>query len=316
VSLVLVTGANGFVGQRLCAELARRGYTVRAAVRAPLPPLLGAAQTVVTGEIGAATEWDRALEGVEMIVHAAARTHVLRNSGTAAQQYIEINTRGTERLALAAVRAGVRRFVYLSSIKVNGEATTRRPYRCDDPPSPQDDYARSKLRAEVALAAVAGSTMEAAIVRPPLVYGPGVRANFLRLMQWIDRRRPLPFGAVHNARSLVSVFTLNDLLLRLLEHPGPVSGVWLVADGEDLATSDLIRRLGRALRREVRLPRVPRTLLLLCGRLAGRGGEVARLCSSLQIDDAPTRRALDWFAPVSVDEALDRTAAWYIRERR
>jgi nucleoside-diphosphate-sugar epimerase len=316
VSLVLVTGANGFVGQPLCAELARRGYTVRAALRTARPPPLGAAQTVVTGDIGAATEWDRALEGVELIVHAAARTHVLRDSSAAAQQYAEINTRGTERLALAAVRAGVRRFVYLSSIKVNGEATTQRPYRCDDAPSPQDDYGRSKLQAEVALAAAAGTTMQAAIVRPPLVYGPGVQANFLRLMQWVDRRRPLPFGAVHNARSLVSVFTLNDLLLKLLEHPGSVSGVWLVADGEDLATPDLIRRLGRALGREVRLPRVPRGLLLQCGRLWGRGAEVARLCNSLQIDDAPTRRALDWLAPLSVNEALERTAAWYIREQR
>lgn len=311
---VLVTGASGFVGQPLCIELARRGYAVRAAVRTARPPPAGA-QLAVTGDIGAATEWDEALEGIEMVVHAAARTHVLHDSSAGAQQYAEINTRGTERLARAAARAGVRRFVYLSSIKVNGEATTQRPYRFDDPPCPQDDYARSKLQAELALRAVA-DTMEIAVVRPPLVYGPGVRANFRRLLQWVDRGYPLPFGSIDNRRSLVSVFTLNDLLLRLLGHPRSVSGIWLVADGEDLATPDLIRRLARALGRDVRLPRVPAGLLTLCGRLAGRGAEVARLCGSLQIDDVPTRLALEWLPPLSVDEALKRTADWYLDEHR
>jgi nucleoside-diphosphate-sugar epimerase len=272
---------------------------------------------VVTGDIGALTEWRRALNGVEMVVHAAARTHVLHDAAANTHRYFEVNAQGTEQLARAAAAAGVRRFIYLSSVKVNGESTSEHPYRSDDPPRPQDDYGRSKLQAEISLAQAAkGTAMEVAIVRPPLIYGPGVRANFLRLMQWVDRRRPLPFGSIHNARSLVSVWTVNDLLLKLLAHPRSVSGVWLVADGEDLATPDLIRRIGRSLEREVRLLRVPRALLLLCGGLAGKGAELARLCGSLQVDAGPTRRAFDWSPPLSVDEALQRTAAWYVREHR
>lgn len=316
MNTVLVTGAGGFLGQPLCAELVRHGHTVRAAVRTAQPALPGV-QTIVTGDIGALTEWRRALEDVEMVVHAAARTHVLHDSAANAHRYFEINAQGTEQLARAAAAAGVRRFIYLSSIKVNGESTTERPYRSDDVPCPQDDYGRSKLQAEILLAQAAqGTAMETAIVRPPLIYGPGVRANFLRLMHWVDRRRPLPFGAIHNARSLVSVWTVNDLLLKLLRHPRCVTGVWLVADGEDLATPDLIRRIGRSLEREVRLLRVPRALLLLGGSLAGKRADLARLCGSLQVDAAPTRRALAWAPPLSLDEALQRTAAWYVREYR
>jgi UDP-glucose 4-epimerase len=316
MNTVLVTGASGFLGQPLCAELVRHGHTVRAAVRTARPALPGV-QTMVTGDIGALTEWRAALEGVEMVVHAAARTHVLRDSAANARRYFEVNAQGTEHLARAAAAAGVRRFIYLSSIKVNGESTTEQPYRSDDVPCPQDDYGRSKLQAEISLAQAAqGTAMETAIVRPPLIYGPGVRANFLRLMHWVDRRRPLPFGAIHNARSLVSVWTVNDLLLKLLRHPRSVTGVWLVADGEDLATPDLIRRIGRSLEREVRLLRVPRALLLLGGSLAGKRADLARLCGSLQVDAAPTRRALAWAPPLSLDEALQRTAAWYVREYR
>ena len=317
MSVVLVTGATGFIGRLLCPQLAQQGYTVRAALQRPQEPLPGVSEAVALGAIGAATGWDTALKNVDYVVHAAARVHVIRDSASGARQFYEVNVRGTEGLAQAAVRAGVRRFVYLSSIKVNGEATTVRPFRFDDAPHPQDDYARSKQQAEAALVAVArGTQMQVAMVRPPLVYGPGVRANFLRLMQWVDQAPWLPFGAIRNSRSLVSVWSLNDLLLKLLTHPRAVAGVWLVSDGEDLATPELLGRIARALGRPVRLVHVPPRLLRFGAALVGRGAEMDRLCGSLQVDAGPTCEALQWRAPVPLTEALERTAAWYIRERR
>ena len=316
MSVVLVTGATGFIGQHLCPQLAQQGYTVRAALRRPQEPIPGVSEAIALGDIGAAPAWDAALRNVEYVVHAAARAHVVRSSSSAARQVYEVNVRGTEALAQAAVRAGVRRFVYLSSIKVNGEATTVRPFRFDDAPQPQDDYARSKQRAEAALVAAArGTQMQVAMLRPPLVYGPGVRANFLRLMQWVDLAPWLPFGAIKNSRSLVSVWSLNDLLLQLLAHPRAAAGVWLVSDGEDLATPELLRRIARALGRRVRLAHVPPRLLRFGAALVGRGPEMDRLCGSLQVDARPTCEALHWRPPVPLAEALERTAAWYLRGR-
>jgi UDP-glucose 4-epimerase len=311
---VLVTGATGFVGRVLCARLAESGYLVRAALREarPLPPCI--AESVVTGDLGAVTDWGPALEGVDLVVHAAALTHVLRETAGDRPQYDEVNARGTGRLAQAAAAAGIRRFVYLSSIKVNGEENAQGPYRPDDAPNPHDGYARSKLEGEGQLQqAAARSRMEPAIVRPPLVYGPGVRANFLRLMRWVDRGWPLPFGAIRNQRSLVNVWNLSDLIVTLLAHPRTVAGVWLVSDGEDLSTPELVRRLARALQRAVRLLPVPPAVLQISGALAGRSAEVARLCGSLTVCLAATR-ALPWSAPVAMDEALARTAAWYRAE--
>lgn len=317
MSVVLVTGASGFIGRLLCPQLTRHGYTVRAAVRRLQEPIPGVSETVALGDIAAAPAWDALLQNVEYVVHTAARAHVVGRSSAEARQFYEVNVRGTEGLAQAAVRAGVRRFVYLSSIKVNGEATSGRPFRFDDVPHPHDDYARSKQQAEAALVAAArGTQMQVAMVRPPLVYGPGVRANFLRLLQWVDQAPLLPFGAIKNSRSLVSVWSLNDLLLKLLAHPRTAAGVWLVSDGEDLATPELLRLIARALGRHLRLAPVPPRLLRFGATLVGRGQEIERLCGSLQVDAAPTCDALNWRPPVPVAEALDRTAAWYQQERR
>ncbi|MGB6606111.1 MAG: NAD-dependent epimerase/dehydratase family protein [Steroidobacteraceae bacterium] len=316
MSRVLVTGATGFIGTPLCERLAQSGHVVRAAVRAerPVPPYI--AETVVTSDIGAATDWGAALRGVDLVVHAAARVHVLRPEASAEGLYMETNARGTERLAQAAVAAGVRRFVYLSSIKVNGEDSAQRAYRADDVPDPRDAYARSKLEGERLLRqAAAASTMEAVIVRPPLVYGTGVRANFLRLMRWVDRRWPLPFASIHNQRSLLSVWNLSDLIATLLVSHRPASGVWLVSDGEDLATAELLRRLGHALGRPVHLLPIPAALLRACGTLSGRGAELRRLCGSLTVSTEATRAAFSWSAPLGVDAGLARTAAWYRAQR-
>ncbi|HET9388202.1 MAG TPA: NAD-dependent epimerase/dehydratase family protein, partial [Steroidobacteraceae bacterium] len=287
---VLVTGATGFVGQVLCAELAKAGYTVRAALRTERSLPAGMHEKSVVGEIDGKTRWEAALEGVDSIIHAAARTHVLRKSSNDAELYARTNVLGTERLATAAVSAGVRRFIYVSTIKVNGEESAGPPYRPDDEPRPTDPYGRSKLQAERVLARVgAAGRMSCAIVRPPLVYGPGVRANFLRLMRWIDRERPLPFGAVHNRRSLVSVWNLSDLLVRLLAPAADSGKIWLVSDGEDLSTPELIHRLAGALHRRARLVPVPPAVLRLCGLLTGTSDQVARLCGSLVLDGSETR---------------------------
>jgi nucleoside-diphosphate-sugar epimerase len=310
---VLVTGANGFVGTALIAALARSGYIVRAALRADRDVAAPVAEKCVVGDIGATTDWSAALECVDYVIHLAARVHVLHDSPANENLYLEANALGTQRLASAAARAGVRRFIYISSIKVNGEETAERAFSSADPPQPLDAYGVSKWRAEQYLSEVAHDGLEYAVVRPPLVYGPGVRANFLRLLRWVDKGLPLPLGAVANRRSLVSVWNLCDLLQRLLASTVPSGRVWLVSDGEDLSTPALIRRIARAMNKSIMLPPVPVSLLVAGGKLLGKAEEVRRLCGSMAVDIAATRRDLNWVPPVSVDESLARTVDWYLR---
>jgi len=273
VTRVFVTGATGFVGRALCADAS--GWQITAGdQRQP--------------------GWEASLKGNEVVVHLAGVAHG-RASGAV---YEEVNVRATQRLALAALEAGVRRLVYVSSIKVNGEATPPdRPFRASDTPAPQDEYGRSKWRAEQALAGVAG--LEVVVVRPPLVYGPGVRANFRRLLQLVASGLPLPFASIRNRRSFVFVGNLAALLRRCSEHPAAPGRTFFAADGEDLSTPELVRRIGKALGRAPRL--VPFPASLLPGKLAG----------SLVVDASETRAALDWRPPFSVDEGLARTAAGY-----
>jgi nucleoside-diphosphate-sugar epimerase len=231
--------------------------------------------------------------------------------------YTSTNTDGTACLARAASAAGVRRFVFLSTVKVNGEEVESHAYTLADEPRPQDAYGMSKWLAEKAVNEIALRTrMEAAIVRPPLVYGPGVRANFLRLMQWVDAQRPLPLGAIHNRRSLISVWNLCDLLVNLLENPASTHGTWLASDASDLSTPELVRRIAAAMHKRALLVPVPVTLLRLVGSLTGRSGEVRRLCGSLAVDVSQTSAMLGWVPPLSVDEGLARTVAWYMAEGR
>jgi nucleoside-diphosphate-sugar epimerase len=306
---VLITGATGLVGRAVCERLATEGYQLRAALRAPRQLPGHITESIVIGDIGAVKDWRTGLEGVDLVVHAAARTHVLETRENQ-RSYEATNVLATQHLAAAASSQGVRRFVYLSSIKVNGEESGAAPFEAADPPAPLDAYGRSKLAAEEVLRAAAG-TMEVAIVRPPLVYGPGVQANFLRLMRWVDRERLLPFGAVHNQRSLINVWNLAGLIVRLLQHPRAAGQVWLVADDETVSTPQLVRRLAASLHRRARLLPVPPGLLRVAGRLTGQGEQMARLTGSLVVDCARTREALDWRPSVSLDEGLIRTAAWY-----
>jgi nucleoside-diphosphate-sugar epimerase len=309
---VLVTGATGFVGRALCPDLARAGYVVRAMVRADRLAPAGTSERVVVDDIGAGAKWGSTLDAVDFVVHLAARAHVVTAKSMDESAAMRTNAHGTDALATAAARAGVRRFVYLSTVKVNGEETTGRPFTGVDEPRPADPYARSKWLGEMlATEASRAGNLELAIVRAPLIYGPDVRANFLQLMRWVDRGWPLPFGSVKNSRSLVGIWNLTDLVARLLEHPAAPGHVLMVSDGNDLSTPDLIRGIGRALGRHPRLVPVPDGLLRSIALLSGRGEQFKRLCRSLAVDIESTCNLLRWAPPIATDEGFVRTANWY-----
>lgn len=311
---VLLTGATGFVGSMLCDSLAQSGYIVRVALRSDCNVPVVVSERTVVGTINSATDWSAALHNVDFVLHIAARAHILGAESGNANLYMETNAHATRRLAEAAANAGVHRLVFMSSVKVNGENSGDGLYGPDDAPHPSDAYGESKAMAEQSLRVIAAqSGMEVVCVRSPLVYGPGVRANFLRLLDWVDREWPLPLGAVRNRRSLVSLWNLCDLLVRVLEHPAAAGRTWMVSDGEDLSTPDLIRRIGKAMHRRVRLLPVPTPVLYFAGSVLGRKAEVTRLCGSLAVDVTRTRDELQWSPPVSLDEGLARTVSWYAR---
>ncbi|ODT33269.1 MAG: hypothetical protein ABS55_13590 [Lautropia sp. SCN 70-15] len=314
---VLVTGATGFVGAALVPALQARGWRVRAAMRSP--GRTAADEEAVVGSLGEPFDWAPALHGVDRVVHLAARVHVMQD--TAADPLAEFrrtNVAGTLALAGAAADAGVRRFVFVSSIKVNGEGTREGvPFGADDPPAPVDPYGVSKREAEDALFQIGRSTgMEVVVVRPPLVYGPGVKANFEAMMRWLMRGLPLPLGAVRNRRTLVGLDNLVDLIATCLEHPAATGEIFLAGDAEDLSTTDLLRRLAAALGVRPRLLPVPAALLESAAALLGKRAVARRLCGNLQVDIGKARRLLAWTPPVPVDEGLRRTAEHFLAQRR
>lgn len=285
---------------------------VRAALRRADDAVTGAEETATIGEMGPHTAWADAVDGIDVVVHLAARVHVMRERAVdPTAEFRRVNVAGTERLAEAAARAGVRRLVYVSSIKVNGERTGDAPFRPDDRPAPEDAYGRSKWEAERALRAVATATgLEAVVVRPPLVHGPEVRGNLLRLLALLDRGLPLPLGAVRNRRSLVGVDNLADFLARATTHPAAAGRTFLVGDPDDLSTPELLRQLSAGLGRPARLLPLPVRLLRLSARAAGQIDALSRLVESLEVDSSSTR-LLDWVTPVSTADGLARMAAWY-----
>jgi nucleoside-diphosphate-sugar epimerase len=309
---VLVTGADGFVGAALCRQLAAAGYPVHRAVRAIRED--GSSQPAFAiGDIGAETDWSAALSGASCVVHLAARTHVLRDAAAdAIAEYRRTNVAATHRLAQQAASAGVRRLVFLSSIKVNGEATFARPYTESDVPAPEDAYGVTKHEAENALREVASATgLDAVVLRPPLVYGPGVRGNFRRLLGMVARGTPLPLASVHNRRSLIFVGNLVDAILAVATAPQAAGRTYLVSDGEDVSTPGLIREMARALGRPARLLPCPGPVLHAAAAVLGRREEAARLTGSLQIDAALIRAELAWLPRYSLAQGLVETARWY-----
>jgi nucleoside-diphosphate-sugar epimerase len=310
---ILVTGANGFIGRRLCSELAQQGHTIRAGVRdeargAGLPfPM------VTIGGIGEAMDWTSALQGVETVIHLAARVHVMRDiSADPLEAFRAINVRATAALARAAAAQGVKRLVFVSSIKVNGEATAGRPFSEHEPARPVDPYGISKWEAERALWRVADETgLEVTIVRPPLVYGPGVGGNFLRLLKLVQRGIPLPFGAIENRRSMIYNGNFAYALIACATHANAAGKTYLVSDGEDLSTAELMRRLARALGTSARLLPVPAGILRVGGALTGRAAEIDRMIGSLVIDGSRIRSELCWRPPYSTNDGLTETARWF-----
>jgi len=332
---VLVTGANGFIGQPLTIFLTKHGYQIRSVVRvAPdhfqdkeIRKSKEPEDLVAVGSIDSHTDWANVLQDIDTVIHLAARVHKINDDAVnPLTAFREVNTAGTEHLARESAKIGVRRFVYLSTVKVNGEETGLRVeetgpidkkrqaiFSENDIPNPQDPYAISKWEAEQALRAISNETgMEVVIVRAPLVYGPGVKANFLSLLQVIDCGIPLPLRSVNNSRSLVSLDNLVDFIFTCIKHPAAAGETFLVSDGNDLSTPELIRKIALFMVRPCRVLPFSPSLLCFIGKLVGKDAAVNRLCSSLQVDITKARNVLGWEPLVSVDDGLKKTVEWYL----
>ena len=307
---VLVTGANGFIGNALCEALLCSGHVVRGALRSAYSGIT-AVESQVVGEINGSTDWSEALRNIDVVIHLAARVHVMDDqSADPLAEFRRVNVDGSLNLAKQAASAGVKRLIYLSSVKVNGEYTLPgRPFRESDMANPQDAYGRSKFEAEQGLLLVAQQTgMEVVIIRPPLVYGQGVKANFASMMRAVKRGIPLPLGAIHNSRSFVYVGNLVSLIANCITHPAAANQVFLVSDGSDLSTTQLLKKCATALAVKSRLWHVPESLIESLAALVGKRDVAQRLCGNLQVDITKAQSLLGWAPPIAIAEGLKATA--------
>lgn len=311
---VLLTGATGFVGRHTVPLLVARGHHVRAALRSAKE---GPWEPAVVGDIGPDTDWTAALDGVDAVIHMAARVHVMRDKAAdPLAEFRRVNTAGTVRLAEQAAAAGVKRFVFLSSIKAMVDESRPTPLEVATPPDPHSPYGISKLEAERALAAISARTgMEVAVIRPPLVYGPGAAGNMRALVKLVATGLPLPLGGIHNRRSLIYVGNLADAVVTVLEHPDAAGGTFLVQDGEPVSTADLVRAIAAAMGRPARLVPVPRGLMALGAALTGTRAVFDRLAGTLTVDDGPIRERLGWRPPHDLASGLRATAEWFKASR-
>ena len=311
---IFVTGATGFIGRALCRHLIYEGYTVRGAVRMPQAEkrLVPGVSPFVCGDLREDVDWTSAMDGVDAVVHLAARVHVLKETeADAAKAFQRLNVDVTRDLARAAARNGVRRFVFLSSVKVNGEISNK-PFCEDDPAAPRDFYGISKKAAEEALGFLArNEALEYAIVRPPLVYGQEVRANFLNLMQLVDSGLPLPLASIRNQRSFVYLENLVSAIAACIRHPAAANQTFFVSDGQDLSTPQLLRLIAEGLEKPVRLFPFPMRLLDIIAKAAGLSEITRRLTESLTVDASKIEHKLDWHPPFSVQTGLTRTTQWF-----
>ncbi len=315
---VLVTGASGFIGSALCRHFMAHGHDVIGTVRSLPATLVPGVDYRIVGELGTSTAWsDKVFTGVKIIVHCAARAHVMNDySQDSLMEFRRVNTLGTENLAQVAAHTGVKRLIFLSSVKVNGEnSQSDSPIDETSPTSPQDHYAISKLEAEQALFRIAAETgMEVVILRPPMVYGPGVKGNFLRLLKIVDSGIPLPFSLVNNQRSLIYLNNLTGVIAACLTDPAAVGRTYMVSDGEDISTAQLITQMAHALEKPVRLWPCPLRLMELAGILAGRSDEISKLLGSLCINSNKIRNELGWVPSHTLTQGLSQIAAWHHRQ--
>lgn len=304
----LVTGANGFVGRALCTALINKGVSVRAATR-ETSDALSCSDVVKINGIDANTDWTVALKDVDTVVHLAARVHMVNDTSIdPLTEFRRINVDGTLTLARQAAAVGVKRFLFISSIKVNGEMTQEgQPYTEEDRPAPQDAYGLSKLEAEVGLQQIAAATgLEIVIIRPPLVYGPGVKANFATLMHAVKAGWPLPLGAIKNLRSLVALDNLVDFIVNCTNHPQAANQTFLISDGHDLSTTDLVRGLALAAGVSAWLLPIPVPVMRRVANFLGKDDVINRLCGNLQVDISKAKNLLGWEPPIAVEDALNR----------
>ncbi|MGP9833508.1 UDP-glucose 4-epimerase family protein [Marinobacter sp. NSM] len=305
---ILLTGATGFLGIRLSTSLAKlERFELYCSMRKPGPCAAGRA--IVTGELGANTDFKSALENVSVVIHSAARAHVMNDHVVdPLLEYRRVNVAGTLSLARQAAEAGVKRFIFVSSVKVNGELSNERaPFSPKDSPAPEDAYGISKWEAEQGLKAIAKqSGMEVVIVRPPLVYGPGVKGNLARMVKLVRKGVPLPLGSIHNKRSLVAVDNLVDFIVTCIDHPAAANQVFMISDGHDISTSELLRELGKAMGMPARLVPIPAGLLMFGASLLGKRDVAHRLLGSLQVDISDTEALLGWKPAVSMQDGLRR----------
>ena len=311
---VLVTGASGFVGHFLCDLLLAQGFNVCGTLLklGNHSLLVSGVEPVTIKPLSADTEWNHALAGVDSIIHLAARVHIMDDSSAdPLTEFRRVNVEGTAQLAREAAKAGVKRLVFISSIKVNGEESAI-PYTQDSPPNPTDPYGISKWEAEQALRKIEAETgLEIVIVRPPLVYGPGVKANFFKMIKIISRGVPLPLASITNKRSLIYVGNLVEALATCASHPSAAGKTYLLSDGEDVSTPELIRRTAKALGVPARLLPFPLPLMRLAGKLTGKSGAVNRLTGSLTVDSSRMRQELGWTPPFTMEQGLEKTAKWF-----
>jgi nucleoside-diphosphate-sugar epimerase len=314
---VLVTGANGFIGYALCNKLLDYNWKVKGIVRSKNYNyrFLSGIDISQLGSIGPRTDWSEAIVGMDCVVHLAAQVHIMK-SGTSdpLTLFREINVAGTERLAREAALANVSRFVYISSVKVNGEGRST-PYNEEDIQQPQDAYSISKWEAEKVLNIISNETgMETVIIRSPLVYGPCVKANFLRLLKLVESGVPLPLASINNRRSLIYLGNLVDAIITCMKNPKASGQTYFVSDGDDVSTPELIRRIGYAMGMPDRLFPFPLFMLKMAGRFSGKRIEIERLINSLMVDSSKIRSNLDWKAPFTMEQGLRETTKWYLNK--
>jgi nucleoside-diphosphate-sugar epimerase len=312
---ILVTGANGFIGKALCAALPKVGHFFIPIVRNVAPNTDMSSSKAVIKQINTSTEWQETLSGVDTVIHLAARVHMVNdNAVNPLQDYREANVEATLNLARQCVTTGVKRFIYLSSIKVNGEATLLKPFRDADMPAPLDPYGISKLEAEEGLKRLAVETgLEVVIIRPPLVYGPGVKANFLQLMRLVKRGIPMPLASVQNRRSIIFVDNLVDVILRCVEHEDAPGHTFLVSDDYDVSIAELINSLASTMGKRSMLFPIPPQILMFAAKLIGKTPVAERLLNSLQVDIASTKRILNWTPPFSFDIGIEKTVQDFMK---